>query len=119
MDSFCLLYTSRRRQVHEQGLAACGVWGDGETGRRGRWPGSPKRDSQGTGPLGGCGQSPPVSPRAVSYTHLIASTGINPDTRVKDLSENEISALRDYIDHHLKVEGDLRREVSMLSLIHI
>ena len=53
----------RRRQVHEQGLAACGVWGDGETGRRGRWPGSPKRDTQGTGPLGGCGQSPPVSPR--------------------------------------------------------
>ena len=44
---------------------------------------------------------------------IIASTGINPDTRVKDLSENEISALRDYIDHHLKVEGDLRREVSM------
>ena len=41
---------------------------------------------------------------------IIASTGINPDTRVKDLSENEISALRDYIDHHLKVEGDLRRE---------
>ena len=45
---------------------------------------------------------------------IIASTGINPDTRVKDLSENEISALRDYIDHHLKVEGDLRREVSMV-----
>ena len=44
---------------------------------------------------------------------IIASTGINPDTRVKDLSENEISAMRDYIDHHLKVEGDLRREVSM------
>ena len=44
---------------------------------------------------------------------IIASIGINPDTRVKDLSENEISALRDYIDHHLKVEGDLRREVSM------
>ena len=44
---------------------------------------------------------------------IIASTSINPDTRVKDLSENEISALRDYIDHHLKVEGDLRREVSM------
>ena len=44
---------------------------------------------------------------------IIAETGVNPDTRVKDLSENEISKLREYIEHHLKVEGDLRREVSM------
>ena len=44
---------------------------------------------------------------------IIAETGINPDTRVKDLSENEISKLRDYIEHNLKVEGDLRREVSL------
>ena len=44
---------------------------------------------------------------------IIAETGINPDTRVKDLSETEISKLREYIEHHLKVEGDLRREVSM------
>ena len=44
---------------------------------------------------------------------LIAETGINPDTRVKDLSENEISKLREYIEHHLKVEGDLRRDVSL------
>ena len=44
---------------------------------------------------------------------IIAETGINPDTRVKDLSENEISKLRDYIEHHLKVEGDLRRDVSL------
>ena len=44
---------------------------------------------------------------------IIAATEINPDTRVKDLSEQEISKLRDYIDHNLKVEGDLRREVSM------
>ena len=44
---------------------------------------------------------------------IIAETGINPDTRVKDLSENDISKLRDYIEHHLKVEGDLRREVSL------
>ena len=44
---------------------------------------------------------------------IIAVTGINPDTRVKDLSENEISKLRDYIEHNLKVEGDLRREVSL------
>ena len=43
----------------------------------------------------------------------IAETGINPDTRVKDLSENEISKLREYIEHHLKVEGDLRRDVSL------
>ena len=44
---------------------------------------------------------------------IIAETGINPDTRVKDLSENEISKLRDYIEHNLKVEADLRREVSL------
>ena len=40
---------------------------------------------------------------------MLAEVGINPDTRVKDLSENDISKLRDYIEHHLKVEGDLRR----------
>jgi len=44
---------------------------------------------------------------------IMKETGINPDTRVKDLSETEISKLRDYIEHHLKVEGDLRREVSL------
>ena len=44
---------------------------------------------------------------------MLAEVGINPDIRVKDLSENDISKLRDYIEHHLKVEGDLRREVSM------
>ena len=44
---------------------------------------------------------------------IIAETGINPDTRVKDLSENEISKLREYIEHHLKVEDDLRRDVSL------
>ena len=44
---------------------------------------------------------------------ILAETNVNPDTRVKDLSENEISKLRDYIEHNLKVEGDLRREVSL------
>ena len=44
---------------------------------------------------------------------IIAETGVNPDTRVKDLSENEISKLREYIEHHRKVEGDLRRDVSL------
>ena len=44
---------------------------------------------------------------------ILADTEINPDTRVKDLSESEISKLREYIEHHVKVEGDLRREVSM------
>ena len=44
---------------------------------------------------------------------ILAETEINPDTRVKDLSENEVSKLREYIEHHVKVEGDLRREVSM------
>ena len=44
---------------------------------------------------------------------ILADTGINPETRVKDLTETEIAKLRDYIEHNLKVEGDLRREVSL------
>ena len=44
---------------------------------------------------------------------IIQATGVNPDTRVRDLTEQDVSKLRDYIDHNLKVEGDLRREVSM------
>lgn len=44
---------------------------------------------------------------------ILTDTGVNPDTRVKDLSEQEVSKLRDYIEHHVKVEGDLRREVSL------
>ncbi len=44
---------------------------------------------------------------------ILAATEISPDTRVKDLTENEVSKLRDYIEHHVKVEGDLRREVSL------
>ena len=44
---------------------------------------------------------------------ILAATGINPDTRVKDLTESDVNKLREYIDHNLKVEGDLRREVSL------
>ncbi len=43
---------------------------------------------------------------------IIAATGINPDTRVKDLTEDDVSKLREYIDHNLTVEGDLRRETA-------
>lgn len=41
---------------------------------------------------------------------IVAATGINPDTRVRDLTEEEISKLRETIDKGYKVEGDLRRE---------
>ena len=44
---------------------------------------------------------------------ILASTGVKPDIRVKDLSEEDVSKLRDYIDHNLHVEGDLRREVAL------
>jgi small subunit ribosomal protein S13 len=44
---------------------------------------------------------------------ILAATQINPDTRVKDLTEDEVSKLRDYIDKNLEVEGDLRRNVSL------
>ena len=37
---------------------------------------------------------------------VLAETGINPDTRVKDLDENDVAKLRNYIEHHLIVEGD-------------
>jgi len=46
-------------------------------------------------------------------SEIITGTGVNPDTRVKDLTEQDVSRLRDYIDKNLKVEGDLRREVSL------
>lgn len=44
---------------------------------------------------------------------ILADTGINPDTRVKDLTEEDISKLREYIDHNLQVEGDRRRVVAL------
>ena len=44
---------------------------------------------------------------------ITVETGVNPDTRVKDLSEDDIAKLREYIDKHLLVEGDLRRNVAL------
>ncbi len=43
---------------------------------------------------------------------ILAATGVNPDVRVKNLSEDDEKRLREYIDQQLKVEGDLRREVA-------
>jgi small subunit ribosomal protein S13 len=42
----------------------------------------------------------------------LAATGVDPNTRVKDLSDDQLVALRDYIEANFKVEGDLRREVA-------
>ena len=44
---------------------------------------------------------------------ILKSTQVNPDTRVKDLTEVEVASLREYISKNFKVEGDLRREVQM------
>ena len=44
---------------------------------------------------------------------ILAVTGVDPDTRVKDLTEADAGKLREYIDKNLKVEGDLRRDVTM------
>lgn len=44
---------------------------------------------------------------------ILKATDVNPDIRVKDLNEDDVSKLREYIDHNIKVEGDLRREVSL------
>ena len=46
-------------------------------------------------------------------TQILASTGVSPDTRVKDLTEAEVGKLREYIDKNFKVEGELRSEVSL------
>ena len=43
---------------------------------------------------------------------ILAATGVNPDTRTDDLTEEELAKLRDYIQNNLTVEGDLHREVS-------
>ena len=44
---------------------------------------------------------------------ILAETKIDPNTRVKDLDENDVAKLRNYIEHNLTVEGDLRKEVSL------
>ena len=48
-----------------------------------------------------------------SSKDILAKTGIKPDTRAKDLTENEIARLRDEIEANYHVEGDLRREVAL------
>ena len=46
-------------------------------------------------------------------SEILAATGVNPDTRVRDLTEDDEKKLREYIDKNLVVEGDLRRNVSL------
>lgn len=48
-----------------------------------------------------------------SSQKILAQNGINPDTRVKDLTEEEVTKLRESIDNHYTVEGDLRRQVAL------
>ncbi len=48
-----------------------------------------------------------------SSNKILAKAGINPDTRVKDLTEDEVAKLRDIIDAEYTVEGDLHREVAL------
>ena len=47
-----------------------------------------------------------------SASDILAATGVNPATRVRDLTEDDVSKLRDYIDKNYTVEGDLRRDVA-------
>ena len=46
-------------------------------------------------------------------TKILNETVVNPDTRVKDMSEDDVAKLREYIDHNITVEGDLRRNVAL------
>ena len=48
-----------------------------------------------------------------SSQNILAKTGINPDVRVKDLTDDQINAIRKEIDSNYKVEGDLRREIAL------
>ena len=48
-----------------------------------------------------------------SANEILAKTGINPDTRAKDLTEDEVAKLRDEIENNYVVEGDLRRDVAL------
>ncbi|NME95478.1 30S ribosomal protein S13 [Clostridium cochlearium] len=50
---------------------------------------------------------------APSAKKILKETGVNPDIRVKDLSEEEVNLLRDYINQNCKVEGDLRRDIAL------
>ncbi|MCW2277791.1 30S ribosomal protein S13 [Heliophilum fasciatum] len=46
-------------------------------------------------------------------TQILAATGVSPDTRTRDLTDDEVARLREYIDKQVNVEGDLRREISL------
>ena len=48
-----------------------------------------------------------------SASDILEATGVNPDIRVKDLEEDDVSKLRDYIDKNFVVEGDLRRDTAL------
>lgn len=48
-----------------------------------------------------------------SAQEILAATGVNPDIRVRDLAEEDVTKLREYIDNNFKVEGDLRREITI------
>ena len=49
----------------------------------------------------------------VRSNKILAATGINPDTRVKDLSETDIASIRKYIESNFTVEGELRRDIAL------
>ena len=49
----------------------------------------------------------------VTSNKILEATGIDPDTRVRDLTEDQVGKIREYIDHNLSVEGDLQREVKL------
>ena len=49
----------------------------------------------------------------VSATRILAQAGVNPDTRVRDLTDEEVAKIKDVIDETMTVEGDLRREIAL------
>ena len=78
---------------------------------RARWPASPASTSRARS---GSRSRSPTSTASASRrrSRSVTATGINLDTRVRDLTDEEVARLRTYIDANLKVEGDLRRDVA-------
>lgn len=44
---------------------------------------------------------------------ILKATGVDPDIRVKDLTEDQVNAIRSYVEHNVKTEGDLHREIAL------
>ena len=102
--------TDPRDLLQPASQAAAGL-GQGQEGASGTWHGSPASTSHGTsGSTSRCATSTGSGPTRAFQ--IVGGTQIEGGTKVRDLSEDEVLKIREYIDRNFKVEGDLRREVA-------